>query len=206
MGTNEPTTEEVILKAAEDEFMERGYDGAKMLLIARRAGVAHSMLHYYYRSKQNLFQTVFARKIEGMLPAYDAVFGRDLTFEQTLRSLREARDRHFLLQNPRFPLFVLTEMLAKPKNRALLLKTLHAAGNVLLERLRAKFEAEVEAGRVRRMSFADLMLLVVSLDASVLAAVSLCRSTGRFDDEALGRLQEGYREHNMQLIMDALRP
>ena len=206
MHTNEPTTEEVILKAAEDEFMERGYDGAKMLSIARRAGVAHSMLHYYYRSKQNLFQTVFARKIEGMLPAYDAVFGRDLTFEQTLRSLREARDRHFLLQNPRFPFFVLTEMLAKPKNRALLLKTLHAAGNVLLERLRAKFEAEVEAGRVRRMSFADLMLLVVSLDASVLAAVSLCRSTGRFDDEALGRLQEGYREHNMQLIMDALRP
>lgn len=206
MGTNEPTTEEVILKAAEDEFMERGYDGAKMLSIARRAGVAHSMLHYYYRSKQNLFQTVFARKIEGMLPAYDVVFGRDLTFEQTLRSLREARDRHFLLQNPRFPLFVLTEMLAKPKNRALLLKTLHAAGNVLLERLRAKFETEVEAGRVRRMSFADLMLLVVSLDASVLAAVALCRSTGRFDDEALGRLQEGYREHNMQLIMDALRP
>lgn len=206
MHTNEPTTEEVILKAAEDEFMERGYDGAKMLSIARRAGVAHSMLHYYYRSKQNLFQTIFGRKIEAMLPAYDAVFGRDLTFEQTLRGLREARDRHFLLQNPRFPLFVLTEMLAKPKNRALLLKTLHAAGNVLLERLRAKFEAEVEAGRVRRMSFADLMLLVVSLDASVLAAVSLCRSTGRFDDEALGRLQEGYREHNMQLIMDALRP
>ena len=206
MGTNEPTTEEVILKAAEDEFMERGYDGAKMLSIARRAGVAHSMLHYYYRSKQNLFQTIFARKIEGMLPAYDALFGRDLTFEQTLRGLREARDRYFLLQNPHFPLFILTEMLAKPKNRSLLLKTLHTAGNVLLERVRQKFEAEVEAGRVRRMSFADFMLLVVSHDASVLAAVAICRGTGRFDAAAIGRLQEGYREHNMQLIMDALRP
>lgn len=206
MNANEPTTEEVILKAAEDEFLERGYDGAKMLSIARRAGVAHSMLHYYYRSKQNLFQTIFKRKIEGMMPAYDELFGHDLTFEETLRGLRAARDRYFLLQNPHFPLFILTEMLAKPKNRKLLLKTMHDAGNVLLERLRSKFEAEVRAGRVRRMAFADFMLLVISLDASTLAAISLCKGTGRLAPDAAERLQENYREHNMQLIMDALRP
>ena len=46
MKTNEQNTEQVILEAAEAEFLEKGYDGAKMLSIARRAGVAHSMLHY----------------------------------------------------------------------------------------------------------------------------------------------------------------
>ena len=43
MKTNEQNTEQVILEAAEAEFLEKGYDGAKMLSIARRAGVAHSM-------------------------------------------------------------------------------------------------------------------------------------------------------------------
>ena len=43
-----------ILKAAEEEFMEKGYGNAKMMSIAARAGVSHSMLHYYYRSKGKL--------------------------------------------------------------------------------------------------------------------------------------------------------
>ena len=51
MKTNEQNTEQVILEAAEAEFLEKGYDGAKMLSIARRAGVAHSMLHYSLCSK-----------------------------------------------------------------------------------------------------------------------------------------------------------
>ena len=48
-----------ILKAAEEEFMEKGYGNAKMMSIAARAGVSHSMLHYYYRSKGKLFQMIF---------------------------------------------------------------------------------------------------------------------------------------------------
>lgn len=51
-----------ILKAAEEEFMEKGYGNAKMMSIAARAGVSHSMLHYYYRSKGKLFQIIFDEK------------------------------------------------------------------------------------------------------------------------------------------------
>lgn len=44
--------EQLILEAAEEEFLTKGYDGARTTSIARKAGVSHAMLHYYYRTKK----------------------------------------------------------------------------------------------------------------------------------------------------------
>ncbi|MDR1582826.1 MAG: TetR/AcrR family transcriptional regulator [Prevotellaceae bacterium] len=43
-----------MLEAAEAEFFEKGYDNTKTVAIAKQAGVSHSMLHYYFRKKENL--------------------------------------------------------------------------------------------------------------------------------------------------------
>ena len=53
------TTEERILEAAKRVFHAKGYDGARMQEIADEAGVNKSLVHYYYRNKDNLFQAVF---------------------------------------------------------------------------------------------------------------------------------------------------
>ena len=46
-------TEALILEAAEKEFLEKGYLGAKTTSIAEAAGVTHAMFHYYFRTKDN---------------------------------------------------------------------------------------------------------------------------------------------------------
>ena len=51
-------TESEILKAAEQEFMLKGFDGAKTTSIAHAAGVTHAMLHYYFRTKEQLFERI----------------------------------------------------------------------------------------------------------------------------------------------------
>lgn len=48
------TTEQKILKAAQKEFSQKGFAGAKTTAIAKAAGVTHTMLHYYFRTK-NVF-------------------------------------------------------------------------------------------------------------------------------------------------------
>ena len=53
------TTEEKIVKAAEEVFMEHGFDGARMQLIADKAEINKAMLHYYFRSKEVLFEKIF---------------------------------------------------------------------------------------------------------------------------------------------------
>ena len=52
-------TEEKILKAAEEVFVQKGLDGARMQEIADKAGINKSLLHYYYRTKDKLFSKVF---------------------------------------------------------------------------------------------------------------------------------------------------
>ena len=45
-----------ILRAAEQEFMQKGFDGARMVEIAKRAGVGHPLLHYHFHTKEESAQ------------------------------------------------------------------------------------------------------------------------------------------------------
>lgn len=49
-----------IIAAARDEFARRGFAGARVAAIARRAGVNKQLLFYYFHSKRGLFQAVLA--------------------------------------------------------------------------------------------------------------------------------------------------
>ena len=59
MTENDKLTEEKIFEAATDVFVEKGMDGARMQDIANQAGINKALLHYYYRTKDNLFQCRF---------------------------------------------------------------------------------------------------------------------------------------------------
>jgi AcrR family transcriptional regulator len=50
-----------IVAAAREEFARRGFAGARVEQIARRAGVNKQLLFYYFHSKRGLFQAVLAQ-------------------------------------------------------------------------------------------------------------------------------------------------
>ncbi len=52
------TPEERILSAAAEEFAAKGFFGARTQTIADAGGVNKAMLHYYFRSKENLYTEV----------------------------------------------------------------------------------------------------------------------------------------------------
>ncbi len=60
-------TEQKILRAASEIFLEKGHDGARMQEIADKAGINKALLHYYFRSKQKLFRTIFKKELQTML-------------------------------------------------------------------------------------------------------------------------------------------
>ncbi|MEV8212369.1 TetR family transcriptional regulator [Leifsonia sp. NPDC077715] len=51
----EASTRSAILKAAGDEFAERGYEAASLRAVARRAGVDSALVHHYFDGKPDLF-------------------------------------------------------------------------------------------------------------------------------------------------------
>ncbi|MEJ5362126.1 MAG: TetR/AcrR family transcriptional regulator [Spirochaetota bacterium] len=51
-------TRDIILKAAKQEFAEKGFSGGRMSSIAKRAKVNQALIHYYFSSKENLYREV----------------------------------------------------------------------------------------------------------------------------------------------------
>ena len=61
----EANTEQIVRDAARKVFTQKGFDGARMQDIADEAGIHKSLLHYYFRSKDKLFEAIFKDNLIG---------------------------------------------------------------------------------------------------------------------------------------------
>ena len=67
------STLELILAAAENEFLEKGYEDAALREIARKAGVTTGALYGYFKNKQELFGTLVEEDYNHMLAMYRGI-------------------------------------------------------------------------------------------------------------------------------------
>src|SRR5262252_8416238 len=67
-----------ILKAALDEFSERGFAAARLDDVARRAGVAKGTIYLYFKDKEALFQELVRFQIGPVVGALETVLASDL--------------------------------------------------------------------------------------------------------------------------------
>ena len=70
-----------ILNAAKKVFQKKGMDGARMQEIADEAGINKALLHYYYRSKQQLFEAVFKFAFNLLAPQLNQILNDDSSIE-----------------------------------------------------------------------------------------------------------------------------
>ena len=107
MSEQEQSTEEKILAAAEETFVIDGYEGARMQNIANKAGINKAMLHYYFRSKEMLFEKIFEMKSKFFFPAVkDMMLREEGTFIDKMEEFVE-RYMEFLTRYPFIPFFVI---------------------------------------------------------------------------------------------------
>lgn len=60
----EVNSQEAILKAAIEEFAERGVDGARIESVARQAKFNKSLIYRYFNDKHGLFEAALKSKLE----------------------------------------------------------------------------------------------------------------------------------------------
>jgi TetR/AcrR family transcriptional regulator len=63
-----------ILKAAADQFAERGFEGTSLRAVARAAGVSQPLIHHHFGTKRDLWDAVKAWTVEGYGAAQAAQF------------------------------------------------------------------------------------------------------------------------------------
>lgn len=108
------STEIKIFEAAREVFQAKGKEGARMQEIADKAEINKSMLHYYYRSKEKLFEKVYQLSIIKLIPQIADLLNKDLPLEGKLRLFVD-KYLELIQANPDIPLFVLHEMNKNPR-------------------------------------------------------------------------------------------
>ena len=113
MAGNDKLTEERIFEAATEEFVDKGMDGARMQDIATRAGINKALLHYYFRTKDHLFNAVFEMIARKIMKKFAPVFDENLSLEDKIRFFFREHIS-FLQENPKLPGFILNEINRNP--------------------------------------------------------------------------------------------
>jgi TetR/AcrR family transcriptional regulator len=121
MSENEKQTEEKIFEAATAVFEEEGLSGARMQNIADRAGINKALLHYYFRTKDHLFEAVFTKLAQKMFMKFTPIFENNLSLEDKIRFFFREHIT-FMQQNPKLPGFIINEINHNPQRIKKLLR------------------------------------------------------------------------------------
>ncbi len=102
-------TEQKIVDAAAKVFLKKGIDGARTQTIADLAGINKALLHYYFRTKEKLFDIVAERVIRNAMNQVLGNISVEQDFEQWLQNFVH-NYLAIVSGNPMIPRFMLWEV------------------------------------------------------------------------------------------------
>lgn len=140
------STEQLIIQAARQIFIEKGFNEASMGDIAARAGINRPGLHYYFRTKEKLFEAVFADIVYSFVPAIQSVICQEQTVAERIAAVV---DIYFdvIRRDPNLPVFMLREI---QRDASHLLGTIDKlATGQYIDKIKEVLYQEMEAGRIK---------------------------------------------------------
>ena len=195
-------TEAIILDAARKVFLESGFDGATMQKIADEAGINKALLHYYFRSKDRLFEAVFIEAFSRMIPNVMKIFFSEMPFPDKIRAWVDAYITA-LSQNPQIPQFILHELHRNPERIVELIKSTGLDPEMVFAQIRH----EMEKGHIRPMDPRQLIVNMLALCIFPFAARPMIQGFIFNNDSAAFDLFLADRKKEVaDFILNAIKP
>lgn len=184
-GSRGEDTRPRLLRAAQDHFGRHGYAGARIVEIARDAGMTHSAVYSYFGSKTELYSAALQAALDVLLPEYLAGISGAPTLKEQIAALFRA-SAHAHAADPTITPFLASVPLEIRRNPELL-----ADGSIDAAPLLAALSAMFGDARVRREippDVDDLDLLTAFVGAAM----------------GVGLLAHGLDRGRMDAAVDAL--
>lgn len=195
------TTEEKIFEAAFKVFQKKGFTGARMQEIADEAEINKAMLHYFFRSKEKLFEAVFMNAFGKLAPQINGIFNSD---EALFEKIKKFTDSYisFVMEYPFLPQFIIQEMNNNPEFVAKFLKDEKRPDPT---KLLKQIESEIELGIIKPIPPKQLLLDVFSMTVFPFAAQTLVKGIINISNEEFFQLMEERKIHISEQIINAIK-
>src|SRR5688572_10642976 len=203
MGKSEKdeSAEAKILAAARQVFITKGMAGARMQDIADAAGINKALLHYYFRSKEKLFEVIFQEVATELLPRINQVLEADLPLFEKIEKFCGAYIEK-VLQNPFLPLFFIDEANKQPD---LFLHKIFGQQPPQTGTFLKQVAEEVELGNIRPINPAQLFLNMTSLCLFPFLSKPIWQFISGMDDATFRKFIEQRKTEVPQFIINAIR-
>lgn len=159
------STEQAIMEAAEELFLEKGYSQATTTMIARKVGVTHAMLHYYFRTKEHIFMKVLEKILGEFMKSFRTVMSREEPFWDTLE---KGISTHFdfFMAHPRFASFLYDTIVHNPELIGRLKENFQPVIMKILNFHVSRIQEEIDRGSIRKIDPVQLVTDIASLNLS----------------------------------------
>ncbi|MCF6280142.1 MAG: TetR/AcrR family transcriptional regulator [Flavobacteriaceae bacterium] len=194
-------TENQILNAAKKVFQEKGMDGARMQEIADKAKINKSMLHYYYRSKQLLFEAVFKNAFALLAPQLNAILNDDSSIEEKVISFTN-NYISFVVKHPYLPSFIIQELNRNPK---FILKLKDQKGFPNIEKFKKQVVLEIEQGILKPIKGEQLFINILALNIFPFVASPLVKAFVNINDTEFKQLMVDRKTEVANFIINAIK-
>ncbi len=195
-------TEVLILDAARKVFLENGFDGTTMQRIADEAGINKALVHYYFRSKDRLFEAVFIEAFAQMVPNLLKIFTSEAEFTEKIRGLVNTYISA-LQQYPQIPQFILHEL---HRNPGRIIELMHSTGlkpEIVMNIIRQ----ESNKGNIIRIDPSQLIVNLLAMCIFPFAARPMIQGfIFQNDVKAYGAFLEKRKTEVAEFIIKAIKP
>ncbi|QJP34716.1 TetR/AcrR family transcriptional regulator [Nonlabens sp. Ci31] len=194
-------TEVQILEAAKKVFQSKGMDGARMQEIADKAGINKAMLHYYYRSKQLLFEAVFNQAFSLLAPQLNVVLNDDSSIEEKVKNFT-SNYITFMIKHPYLPNFIIQEL---NRNQDFIKKLKENTGFPNLEKFKIKVDEEVNKGLLKPIEADQLFVNIIALNIFPFLGKPLIKAFTDKDEKAYLKFVEDRKTEVANFIINAIK-
>lgn len=199
------STEQLILEAAEKLFLEKGFAMTSTTEIARVAGCNQALVHYYFRTKENLFQSIFENKFRLLISTLPIDNQNNTTFMEKFAVIAET---HFemIRSNPKLPFLIFNELITNPQRLKTLKEKLGELPRPMFHQLELQLKEEIDHGRIRQITAFDLLLTMLSLNVLIFLGTPIIQNIMQLTDSEINDFYEHRKKENVTVLLNSLRP
>jgi len=196
--------EQKILNEAESLFLEKGFALTSTTEIARKAGCNQALVHYYFRTKEKLFEAVFKHKLRVFISSFVQIDERVLSFEEKLQSKIET---HFdvLYKNQNLPFLIINELITNPARISAIKEQLEDKVKIFFQQFEKELEAEIRKGKIRGITALDLFISILGLNISVFLMKPLMKEALAMDETSFREFAMKRKAENVTTILNSLK-
>jgi TetR/AcrR family transcriptional regulator len=182
MAEKTQQTEDLIKETAKRLFFQKGHIHATTQEIADEAGVNRALIHYYFRSRDLLFEKVLHETLGAMRQKIDEIFSSEKSLYNKISHFIEI----FIDQNIDYPYletFLVTEM-AKNPDTIRHMRPNDERKDDLKRKVEQQLADEINAGTVAPISIEHFMINLMALCNYPLIAKPMVQDFFHFDEAA----------------------